>query len=153
MRRIAFFLSTALAIATCLLTLSLFALARSADAAPDQIGLNETCSDLGLKQDLLSWPAGNPRAVQTWVDVAVLDASFRPGTFARYGPFGPQSGVTLVGLPYQTGVIVRVSQVLPNGTTDVSPAFGFQTSWCGYKFGDIIAPSVEAANAIANRMR
>jgi hypothetical protein len=68
----------------------------------------------------------------------------------RYGPFGPQAGVTLVGIPYQTGVFVRLTQVLPNGVTDTSPIFGFQTSWCGYNFGGIIAPSVAVANAIAS---
>ena len=152
MRRIAFSLGTALTIATFLLTLSLFSPARPADAAVNQIGLNETCSDTGLKQDLLSWPGGNPRATQTFVDVSLVNASWQPGTFARYGPFGPQAGVTIVGIPYQTAVFVRVLQVLPNSTTETSPTFAFRTSWCGYKFGDIIAPSVEAANAIARAL-
>ena len=147
MKRLTFKLSTALAIAISLLFFGLLPPARQA-VAVDQIGLNETCSDAGLKQDLLSWPSGNPRAVQTWVDVSLINASWQPGTFARYGSFGPQAGVTIVGIPYQTGVFVRLVQVLPNGVTDTSPTFAFQTSWCGYKFGDIIAPSVAAANAM-----
>jgi hypothetical protein len=145
MRRIAFSLGTAFALATLLA----FSLNHPGPAqAVNQIGLTETCTAGGLKQDLLSWPAGDPRATQTLVDVSLINASWQPGTFARYGPFGPQAGVTIVGIPYQTGVFVRLVQVLPGGLTDTSPTFAFQTSWCGYKFGDIIAPSVDAANAI-----
>lgn len=112
---------------------------RSAQAV-NQIGLTETCTDAGLKSDLISWPAGDPRALQTWVDVSLG----QPGGFTRYGPFAGQSGVNIIGIPYQTAVFVRVTQILPNGAQDFSPLFAFETSWCGYNYGGTIVSATDA---------
>ena len=122
-------IGAAFAIAAAVLGLSLVAFSRPA-AAVNQIGLNETCGDGGIKRDLISWPSGDPRATQTFVDLSLGSA----GNFTTYGPYGARSGVTFVGIPYQTGVFVRIRQVLPGGVTDVSPVFSFQTSWCGFNF-------------------